>query len=197
MSTSAARYRYVFARSEAVPAQAIAERSRYVFVSMSRTRMPHQMGMTRVHRGMKMDMVMTTKPNGGATMVMNLNPVMAALLGRALDDDEMPRTPPRASRRAASPLSQKDIYRAVAKTVGSTPVMVKQVTDATMTVAAMQLKSDGPFTIAGKLKMKLKTHGRHVATSMKGTHASMKQIVRVSPLKKFKEMVNCPCPDAD
>ena len=101
MSTSAARYRYVFARSEAVPAQAIAEISRYVFVSMSRTRMPHQMGMTRVHRGMNMDMVMATKPNGGATMVINLNPVMVALLGRALDDDEMPRTPPMASRRAA------------------------------------------------------------------------------------------------
>ena len=106
MSTSAARYRYVFARSEAAPAQAIAGIYGFAFVPMPRTRMPHQMGMTRVHRGMKMDMVMTTKPNGGATMVMNLNPVMTALLGRALDDDGMPRTPPRASRRAALTPSQ-------------------------------------------------------------------------------------------
>ena len=96
-------------------------------------------------------------------------------------------------------MSQKDIYRAVAKTVGSTPVKIKQVTDAMMTVAAMQLKSNGSFTIAGKLNMMLKTHGRHVAASMKDnrTHVNMKQTVRVSPLKKFKEMVNCPCPDAD
>ena len=197
---------------------------------MPRTRMANKMGMTRVHRGIKIEMMMTTNPDiGGATMVMNMNPVNDGMkptkevcrsigfaLGRAFDDG-IPCTPPRASRRAAltpsqwgsdddaempltpSPRSQTNIYRAVAKTVGSTPVMIKKVTDAMMTVAAMQLKSNGSFKVAGKFAMNLKSRRKHVATSMKDnwTQVNMKPIVRASPLKKFKEVVNCPCPDAD
>ena len=87
----------------------------------------------------------------------------------------------------------------MAKTVGLNPEKVEEVADAMMAVTAMQLKSNGSFKIAGTLTMKLKTRRKHVATSMKDnwTQVNMKPIVRASPLKKLKEMVNCPCPDVD
>ena len=89
-------------------------------------------------------------------------------------------------------VSMADACRHVAETVGLKTNQVNEVVEATVALAATQLKLVGSFDIAGAIALGLKkTHER---TTMKGAKAAGKgakaaRIVRARPLKKFKDMV--------
>ena len=90
-------------------------------------------------------------------------------------------------------VSMADACRHVAETVGLKTNQVNEVVEATVALAATQLKLVGSFNIAGAVALRLKkTHER---TTMKGAKAAGKgakaaRIVRARPLKKFKDMVS-------
>ena len=58
-------------------------------------------------------------------------------------------------------------YKAIAKTVGLTTKKVKEVVEAMMAVAAIELKLVGTFKIAGALSMKLKKKPAHTQKLVK------------------------------